>query len=105
MAWQYWYMDAIDEPGRASRGAEPRWVDQDARHAVRPTGKFRIYIGSAAGVGKTCAMLDEGWRRHHRGTDVVIGYVETHGRPHTAELIRDLPVVPRRSVEYRGSDV
>ena len=72
--------------------------------AVRPAGKFRIYLGSAAGVGKTCAMLDEGWRRHHRGTDVVVGFVETHGRPHTAELIRELEVVPRKVVEYRGTE-
>jgi two-component system sensor histidine kinase KdpD len=48
-------------------------------------------------------MLDEGWRRHHRGTDVVVGFVETHGRPRTAELIRDLEVVPRRVVDYRGT--
>jgi len=70
---------------------------------VRPAGKFRIYLGSAAGVGKTCAMLDEGWRRHRRGADVVIGFVEAHGRPHTAELVRDLPVVPRKTVQYRGA--
>ena len=81
----------------------PGLIDEESRQAVRPAGKFRIYLGSAAGVGKTCAMLDEGWRRHHRGSDVVIGYVETHGRPHTAELIRDLEVVPRKSVEYRGT--
>ncbi|MHB1853223.1 MAG: histidine kinase, partial [Acidimicrobiales bacterium] len=48
-------------------------------------------------------MLDEGWRRHARGTDVVIGFVETHGRPKTAEQIRDLEVVPRKSVAYRGT--
>jgi len=54
-------------------------------------------------VGKTCSMLDEGWRRHQRGADVVVGYVETHGRLHTAELIRDLPIVPRKVVEYRGT--
>lgn len=71
--------------------------------AVRPTGKFRIYLGSAAGVGKTCAMLDEGWRRHQRGADVVVGFVETHRRLHTAELIRDLPVVSRKTVQYRGT--
>ena len=64
--------------------------DDESRQAVRPAGRFRIYLGSAAGVGKTCAMLDEGWRRHQRGADVVIGFVETHGRAHTAELIRDL---------------
>ena len=71
---------------------------------VRPTGKFRVYLGAAAGVGKTCAMLDEGWRRFQRGADVVIGFVETHKRPYTVEQIRDLPVVPRKHVRYRDSD-
>jgi two-component system sensor histidine kinase KdpD len=71
--------------------------------AVGPTGRFRIYMGAVAGVGKTFAMLDEGWRRHRRGADVVVGFVETHGRPRTAELIRDLEVVPRRAVTYRGA--
>jgi two-component system, OmpR family, sensor histidine kinase KdpD len=70
---------------------------------VRPTGRFRVYLGAAAGVGKTCAMLDEGWRRFQRGADVVVGFVETHKRPYTLEQIRDLPVVPRRRSEYRGS--
>ena len=68
---------------------------------VGPTGRFRIYMGAAAGVGKTFAMLDEGWRRFQRGADVVVGFVETHGRPYTAELIRDLEVVPRKLVDYR----
>ena len=65
-------------------------------------GKLRIYLGAAPGVGKTFAMLDEGWRRFQRGTDVVIGYVETHGRPKTIAQLRDLPVMPRREIEYRG---
>jgi two-component system, OmpR family, sensor histidine kinase KdpD len=78
-------------------------VDEEAAQAVRPAGRFRIYIGSAAGVGKTCAMLDEGWRRYERGTDVAVGFVETHGRSRTAELIRDLPIIPRKVVEYRGT--
>ena len=62
-----------------------------------------MYLGAAAGVGKTCAMLDEGWRRFQRGTDVVAGYVETHKRTYTMEQIRDIPVVPRKRVEYRDS--
>jgi two-component system sensor histidine kinase KdpD len=64
-------------------------------------GKLRIYLGAAPGVGKTFAMLDEGWRRKGRGTDVVIGYVETHDRPKTAAQIRDLEVVPRAKLTYR----
>ncbi len=70
---------------------------------VAPPGKFRIYLGAAAGVGKTVAMLDEGWRRRERGRDVVVGFVETHGRPHTAEALKDLEVVPRKRTEYRGA--
>jgi two-component system sensor histidine kinase KdpD len=66
-------------------------------------GKLRIYLGAAPGVGKTYAMLNEGWRRHERGTDVVIGIYETHGRENTAAQVRDLEVVPRRKVEYRGT--
>ena len=71
---------------------------------VRPTGKFRGYLGAAAGVGKTCAMLDEGWRRFQRGADVVVGFVETHKRPYTVEQLRDLPVVPRKKVRYRDAE-
>ena len=53
-------------------------------------------------MGKTYAMLNEGWRRRQRGTDVVIGWVQDHGRPQTDAQIRDLPTFPRRTVEYRG---
>jgi two-component system sensor histidine kinase KdpD len=70
---------------------------------VEDAGHFRIYLGAAAGVGKTYAMLNEGHRRKQRGTDVVIGIVESHRRPHTEELIADLEIVPRKSVEYRGT--
>src|ERR1700681_1256191 len=64
-------------------------------------GRFRVYLGAAPGVGKTFAMLDEGWRRKCRGTDVVVGYVETHGRAKTAAQIRDLEVIPRKQLTYR----
>src|SRR5271154_2579002 len=70
---------------------------------VEAAGRFRIYLGAAAGVGKTYAMLNEGHRRKERGADVVIGYVETHGRQHTKDMVGDLEVVPRKAVEYRGS--
>jgi two-component system sensor histidine kinase KdpD len=66
-------------------------------------GELRIYLGSAAGVGKTFALLSEGHRRAERGTDVVVGYVETHGRPQTEAQIGDLEVIPRASIGYRGS--
>ncbi len=65
-------------------------------------GRLRIYLGAAPGVGKTFAMLQEAHRRKERGTDVVIGFVETHGRAHTAEQIVGLEVVPPREVPYKG---
>ncbi len=66
-------------------------------------GVLRVYLGSAPGVGKTFRMLDEGWRRRERGTDVVVAYVETHGRALTEAQLRDLEVVPRLQREYRGA--
>ncbi|MCW2490934.1 MAG: osmosensitive channel signal transduction histidine kinase, partial [Frankiales bacterium] len=67
-------------------------------------GQLRVYLGAAPGVGKTFKMLDEGNRRLARGTDVVVGFVETHGRAHTLERIGDLPVLQRRTIGYRGSE-
>jgi two-component system, OmpR family, sensor histidine kinase KdpD len=66
-------------------------------------GKLRIYLGAAPGVGKTYAMLAEGQRRRARGTDVVGGLIETHGRRLTAEMAEGLEVVPRRTMTYRGA--
>jgi two-component system, OmpR family, sensor histidine kinase KdpD len=68
-----------------------------------PRGQLRIYLGAAAGVGKTFAMLSEGHRREERGADVVVAFAETHGRPQTAALIDGLEVVPRKRLEYRDS--
>lgn len=65
-------------------------------------GRLKIYLGFAAGVGKTYEMLQEGGRLKRRGVDVVIGYVETHGRAETIAQLGDLEQVPRRRVEYRG---
>ena len=69
----------------------------------RRRGLLRVYLGAAPGVGKTFAMLDEAYRRHQRGTDVVVGYVETHNRPRTAAQLRDLEIVPRRVMTHRGT--
>jgi two-component system sensor histidine kinase KdpD len=66
-------------------------------------GKLKIFLGYAAGVGKTYQMLEEGRALKSNGVDVVIGYFEPHGRKDTIALIEGLPVVPRRKVEYRGT--
>ncbi|MCY9784934.1 DUF4118 domain-containing protein [Nocardiopsis sp. EMB25] len=65
-------------------------------------GRLRIYLGAAPGVGKTCRMLEEAHRRLGRGTDVVVGFVETHGRVTTAAMLEGLEVVARRTVTHRG---
>ena len=65
-------------------------------------GRLTVYLGAAPGVGKTYAMLGEARRRLERGTDVVVGYVETHGRSQTEAQLEGLEVVPRRRVSHRG---
>ncbi|MCQ4083027.1 sensor histidine kinase KdpD [Streptomyces sp. RB6PN25] len=66
-------------------------------------GTLRIYLGAAPGVGKTYDMLSEAHRRLERGTDVVVGFVEHHGRPRTEVMLHGLEVVQRREIEYRGT--
>lgn len=66
-------------------------------------GRFKVFLGYAPGVGKTFSMLSEGVRRRSRGEDVVVGVVETHGRPGTAELAAKLEQIPRREIEYKGT--
>jgi len=68
-------------------------------------GKLKLYIGFAAGVGKTYRMLEEAHALKERGVDVVVGFVETHGRAETAALVEGLEVIPRRAVDYRGVQV
>lgn len=68
-------------------------------------GKFKVYIGMSAGVGKTYRMLQEAHALLRNGIDVKIGYVETHGRKETEALIEGLPVVPRRKIFYRGKEL
>jgi two-component system, OmpR family, sensor histidine kinase KdpD len=68
-------------------------------------GRLKLYIGFAAGVGKTYRMLEEAHALARRGVDIVVGFVETHGRADTAALIGDLDVVPRRRIEYRGVEI
>jgi len=68
-------------------------------------GKFKIYIGMSAGVGKTYRMLQEAHTMVRNGVDVRVGYVETHNRKETAALIDGLPLVPRRKVFYKGKEL
>jgi two-component system sensor histidine kinase KdpD len=77
----------------------------EAEERRRHAGRLRIFLGFAAGVGKTYAMLEAGRERVAEGIDVVVAYIETHGRKETEALLAGLPVIPRKKVEYRGTTV
>jgi two-component system, OmpR family, sensor histidine kinase KdpD len=68
-------------------------------------GRFKLYIGMSAGVGKTYRMLQDAHSLLHGGIDVRIGYIETHHRKQTHELLRGIPLIPRRSLFYRGKQL
>ena len=70
--------------------------------AATKRGKFKVFLGMAAGVGKTYSMLRAAQRAQREGVDVVVGYLETHGRKETEALLAGLTILPRRKVEYRG---
>jgi two-component system sensor histidine kinase KdpD len=87
---------SVHDPPRPSPEQFLNLIRRQAR------GRLKVYLGSAAGVGKTYAMLREGQRLKRQGVDVVVGLVETHGRAETQEQLADLEVIPPRIVEYRG---
>src|SRR5216683_6294002 len=90
--------------GRPSGRTRPATTRAGGVPEPRPArGHLRIYLGSAAGVGKTYAMLGEGHRRAERGADVVVGFAEAHGRPQTSALLDGLEIVPRARLQYRGA--
>ncbi len=88
--------DVVSEPS-----APPEWALAAA--AAAKAAPLRIYLGAAPGVGKTYAMLSEGRRRAERGSRVVVGCVETYGRPRTLEMLQGLEAVAERTIEYRGT--
>jgi two-component system sensor histidine kinase KdpD len=75
-------------------------VQAEEKSATR--GRLKIFLGYAAGVGKTYAMLEAAHQRKREGVDVVIGYIETHKRIETEEMVRELEVIPRKTIGYRG---
>lgn len=71
--------------------------------ARQERGKLKLFLGMAAGVGKTYAMLSTAIQRYTEGIDVVVGYVETHGRSETEALLHTLEILPRQTLDYRGA--
>lgn len=86
-------------PRDTSQGTTTEFLELVRR---QERGKLKVYIGSAAGTGKTYRMLNEAHEIRRRGMDVVVGYVEPHGRAETVAQIGDLEVVPRKKISYKG---
>lgn len=89
-------------------------MDQEKEHNVKHfldliqksrRGKFKVYIGMSAGVGKTFRMLQEAHTLLKKGIDVKIGYIETHNRKETHDLLEGLPIIPRRTLFYKGKEL
>lgn len=89
------------ENSHPERDTPEQWLEKVTPEKHR--GLFKVFLGYAPGVGKTYNMLSEAIRRHDRGEDVVIGVIETHGRPRVAELAAHLETIPRKRVEFRGT--
>jgi two-component system sensor histidine kinase KdpD len=87
--------------------SEPEQTPEHFLELIRRSkrGKFKIYMGMSAGVGKTYRMLQETHTLLKTGVDIQIGYVETHNRKETQELLENLPVIPRRKIFYKGKEL
>src|SRR5882724_7946048 len=95
-----WLMTELERPNPDTLLAALK--REDARSS---RGKLKVFFGMAPGVGKTYAMLDAARRERAGGRDVVIGYIETHGRKETEALTEGLPAIPRRKAEHRGVEL
>jgi two-component system sensor histidine kinase KdpD len=83
----------------------PEALLEAARREESASGKLKIFVGAAPGVGKTYEMLQSAHAKRKAGIDVVVGFVETHGRAETEALVRGLEVIPRNKLDYRGQIV
>ena len=83
----------------------PEALLETARREESASGKLKIFVGAAPGVGKTYEMLQSAHAKRKAGIDVVVGFVETHGRAETEALVRGLEVIPRKTLDYRGQIV
>lgn len=75
------------------------------REAKKNKGKLKIFFGMSAGVGKTYAMLQDAKKEFSEGLDIVIGYIETHGREDTDQLVKGLPIIPRKKIIYNNVEL
>src|SRR5512138_1648015 len=84
------------------RRPDPEALLSQAQAEERGRGQLKIFLGYAAGVGKTYAMLEAAHQRKREGRDVVIGYIETHKRADTESMLAGMEILPRQTLEYHG---
>src|SRR6516162_2333226 len=94
-----------DQPSHSDQRPSPEALLEAARREERRSGRLKIFVGAAPGVGKTYEMLQQARARKQDGYDVVVGVVETHGRAETQALLDGLEIVPRKRLEYRGQSL
>jgi two-component system, OmpR family, sensor histidine kinase KdpD len=92
----------VDQRRESDQRPSPEALLEAARREERRSGRLKIFVGAAPGVGKTYEMLQQARARKQDGYDIVVGVVETHGRKETQALLDGLEVVPRRRLEYKG---
>jgi two-component system sensor histidine kinase KdpD len=93
--------EPTDAPNQKGSRLSPESLLKKVQENER--AKLRVYVGAAAGVGKTYQMLEDAHQLREQGIDVVVGAIETHGRAETKEQIKDLEIVPQKKIEYRGN--
>src|SRR6266568_8633579 len=91
-----------DQRRDSDQRPSPEALLEAARREARQSGRLKIFVGAAPGVGKTYEMLQQARARKQDGYDVVVGVVETHGRKETQALLDGQEIVPRRRMEYKG---
>jgi two-component system sensor histidine kinase KdpD len=97
------FVDSVSAEVPNRNGSRPSPECLLKRLEENERAKLRIYVGAAAGVGKTYQMLEDAHLLKEQGIDVVVGVVETHGREETREQIKDLEIITPRKIEYRGA--
>src|SRR6267378_8381587 len=91
-----------DQRRDSDQRPSPEALLETARREEHRSGRLKIFVGAAPGVGKTYEMLQQARARKRDGYDIIVGVVETHGRKETEALLEGLEIVPRRHVEYKG---
>src|SRR5262245_63872230 len=91
-----------EQRSHSDQRPSPEALLEVARREERRSGRLKIFVGAAPGVGKTYEMLQQARARKQDGYDVAVGVVETHGRKETQALLDRLEIIPRKRLEYRG---